>query len=46
MEPKLEEGGRGEFAILVDGQVVAKKGLILFPSSKKVLESVRKALAT
>jgi len=44
IEAKLEEGGRGEFAVLVDGQVVAKKGLFRFPSKKKVLEAVRVAV--
>ena len=43
IEAKLEEGGRGEFAVVVNGQVVAKKGLFRFPSKKKVLEAVRTA---
>jgi hypothetical protein len=43
IEPRLEEGGRGEFSVLVGGQVVAKKGIIRFPSNKKVLEAVRLA---
>jgi hypothetical protein len=44
IEPKLEEGGRGEFSVLVGGQVVAKRGFIRFPSNKKVLEAVRLAV--
>jgi hypothetical protein len=44
IEPRLEEGGRGEFSIVVGGQVVAKKGFIRFPSNKKVLAAVRLAV--
>jgi hypothetical protein len=32
--------------VLVDGQIVAKKGLILFPSNKKIVAAVREAIAT
>jgi len=45
IEPRLEEGGRGEFSVLVDGQVVVRKGFVLFPSNKKVLDGVMNALA-
>ena len=37
-------GSEGEFTVHVGGQVVAKKGLLGFPSDKKVLEAVRAAL--
>jgi len=35
------DGKRGEFTVLVDGQPVAKKGLIFKPSVEKVLKAVR-----
>ena len=44
VKAELVEGNLGEFAVLVGGQVVAKKGLIFFPPDKKVLAAVRKAL--
>lgn len=43
IEVELLDGDRGEFSVLVDGQVVAKKGLIFKPSAEKVLEAVREA---
>ena len=44
VKAELVEGNLGEFAVLVGGQVVAKKGLIFFPPDKKILAAVRKAL--
>ena len=41
---ELVEGDLGEFAVCVGDKVVAHKGLIFFPTDKKVLNSVRKAL--
>ena len=41
----LIEGHLGEFTVSVGDKVVAKKGLIFFPSEKKILNAVRKALA-
>ena len=41
---ELVEGDLGEFAVCVGDKVVAHKGLIFFPTDKKVLHSVRKAL--
>ena len=41
----LVEGSLGEFTVSVGDKVVAKKGLIFFPPDKKVLATVRKALA-
>ena len=35
-----------EFAVQVDGQTVAKKGLFLFPSARKCLEAVRGAIGS
>jgi hypothetical protein len=43
LEVELVDGKRGEFTVMVDGQVVAKKGLIFKPSVEKVIKSVREA---
>jgi len=37
-------GGEGEFTVHVGDKVVAQKGLLGFPSDKKVLQSVRAAI--
>jgi len=39
----LVDGGRGELTVLVDGRVVARKGLLFKPSVEKVLAAVREA---
>jgi hypothetical protein len=44
VEVELVDGNRGEFTVLVDGRVVAKKGLISKPSVDKVLKAVREAM--
>ena len=44
VKAELVEGDLGEFAVFVGDKVVAHKGLIFFPTDKKVLNSVRKAL--
>ncbi len=41
---ELVEGDLGEFVVLVGDKAVAKKGLIFFPTDKKVLHAVRKEL--
>jgi hypothetical protein len=46
LEVELVDGRRGEFTVLVDGQVVAKKGLLLKPSVEKVVKAVREATPT
>jgi hypothetical protein len=43
VEVALVDGSRGEFTVLVDGQVVAKKGLISKPSVDEILKAVRAA---
>ena len=43
VEVELANGRRGEFTVLVDGRVVARKGLIFKPSVKKILAAVREA---
>jgi hypothetical protein len=46
VEVELVDGKRGEFTVLAEGQVVAKKGLIFKPSVQKVLSAVREAAPT
>jgi hypothetical protein len=43
MEVEVIDGNRGELTVLMDGQVVAKKGLLFKPSAEKVLQAVRQA---
>ena len=43
VEVELVDGNRGELTVLVDGKVVAKKGLFFKPSVQKVLAAVREA---
>jgi len=43
VEVELVDGDRGEFTVLVDGQVVANKGLLFKPSVERVLTAVRRA---
>ena len=44
IETKLVKGGRREFTVWVDDQVVAKKGWFSFPTEEKVLAGVKDAL--
>ncbi|MCA1566763.1 MAG: hypothetical protein LC803_14190 [Acidobacteria bacterium] len=44
IEPRLVEGGWGEFAVCVNGQLVARKGWIKLPPDERVLAAVRDAL--
>lgn len=46
MEVELVDGKRGELTVLVNGRVVAKKGLLFKPSVQKVLTAVREAVPT
>ena len=43
VEVQLVDGKRGEFTVLVDGDVVAKKGLIFKPSVETVVNKVKEA---
>jgi hypothetical protein len=43
-EVETTGGEEGEFSVHVGDRVVAKKGMLGFPSDKKVLEAVRAAL--
>lgn len=44
LEVELVDGNRGEFTVLVDGRVVAKKGWISKPSVEEVVKAVREAV--
>ena len=37
-------GGSGIFEVLVDGQVVAKRHWLVFPSEDEIIEAVAKAI--
>ncbi len=39
----MVDGNRGELTVLVDGRVVAKRGLLFKPSVAKVLKAVRES---
>jgi hypothetical protein len=43
-EVETAGGEEGEFTVRVGDQVVARKGLLGFPSDQKVLQAVRAAL--
>jgi len=44
VESRLMVGSPGEFTVLVGDQVVAEKGFLFFPSERKIVDAVRKAL--
>ncbi len=44
VDAELIEGGYGEFTVMVDNQVAAKKMLFFKPSDEKVITAVRKYL--
>jgi len=44
-EVEMTGGDRGEFTVWVGDLLVARKGVLRFPSDQKVLEAVRAALA-
>lgn len=43
---ELVDGDRGELTVLMDGEVIAKKGLLFKPSVEKVLKAVRERMPT
>ena len=43
-EVELQEGKPGEFTVLVNDEVIAKKGFLMLPSDQKVITAVRQAL--
>jgi len=46
LESELIVGGRGEFTIWVDDEIVAKKDTRGFPADDDVVAAVRRALAS
>lgn len=44
IEAELVKGRRGEWSVLVNDKVVAKKGWFRFPPEEKVLASVEQAI--
>ena len=44
IEVELQEGKPGEFTVLVNDEVIAKKGFLMLPSDQKVITAVRQAL--
>ncbi len=44
IEPRLVEGGLGEFVVQVNGRAVARKGWLKLPPDERVLAAVREAL--
>lgn len=38
-------GNPGEFSVMVGDRIVVEKGFLFFPSEKKIVEAVRKALS-
>jgi hypothetical protein len=46
IEPELVAGGRGEFTVWVDEQIVAKKDASGFPAEDVTVAAVRRALGT
>ena len=46
VETELVKGGRGEFTVWVDDEMVAKKGWFRFPPVEKILANVKEALGT
>jgi len=44
IEAELQQGKPGEFTVLVNNEVIAKKGFLMLPSDQKVITAVRQAL--
>jgi hypothetical protein len=45
VEPELIEGGRGEFTVWLDDELIAKKGWFKFPSEEKIIAELKTALS-
>ena len=45
VSPSVVIGATSEFSVHVNGEMVLKKGFLLLPSEKRVVEAVRAALA-
>ena len=44
IEVELNQGKPGEFTVLVNDEVIAKKGFLMLPSDQKIITAVRQAL--
>ena len=44
IEAELQQGRPGEFTVLVNNEVVAKKGFLMLPSDQKIIDAVKQAL--
>jgi hypothetical protein len=44
IEAELQQGRPGEFTVLVNGEVIAKKGFLMLPSDQKIIDAVKQAL--
>ncbi|MCJ7807534.1 MAG: hypothetical protein MUP73_02280 [Dehalococcoidia bacterium] len=44
IEAELQQGKPGEFTVLVNDEVIAKKGFLMLPSDQKIIAAVRQAL--
>jgi hypothetical protein len=45
IDSEVVVGDLGEFSVLVNGQKVISKGVLLLPSAKKIVAAVRKSLS-
>ena len=44
IEAELQQGRPGEFTVLVNNEVIAKKGFLMLPSDQKIIDAVKQAL--
>lgn len=44
IEAELQQGKPGEFTVLVNNEVIAKKGFLMLPSDQKIIDAVKQAL--
>ena len=44
IEAELQQGRPGEFTVLVNDEVIAKKGFLTLPSDQKIIDAVKQAL--
>jgi hypothetical protein len=44
IEAELQQGKPGEFTVLVNDEVIAKKGFLMLPSDQKIITAVGQAL--
>jgi hypothetical protein len=44
IEVELQQGRPGEFTVLVNDEVIAKKGFLMLPSDQKIIDAIKQAL--